>query len=328
MASLANDQKMIDAYLSGRDLYATMASEIYKMPYEDCMEFYLDENGKKTDKTNPEGKKRRSATKSILLGIMYGRGVASVAEQIHSTKEEAQKIIDDFYVSYPTIKNYTEMVQNNAKRDGYTTTAWGRRRYLIHIQDEPYSYKYNENRKVDFNPLFTSKSIINREVAQYIKDEYNAKLENANYYKQTKIIEEAQKDGIDIINNQSFIAEALRQCLNSVIQGSSADMSKRAMILLGQNEELKKLGFRMLFPVHDEIIAECPFENRKRCGELMSQLMIQSGADRIKVPMKCDVEKFFFWYGPDVSDVDDDLTMAQYNDYMTTGKYKEREDYE
>ena len=100
------------------------------------------------------------------------------------------------------------------------------------------------------------------------------------------------------------------------------------MILLGQNEELKQLGFRMLFPVHDEIIAECPFENRKRCGELMSQLMIQSGTDRIKVPMKCDVEKFFFWYGPDVSDVDDDLTMTQYNDYMTTGKYKEREEYE
>ena len=57
--------------MTGKDLYATMASEIYKMPYADCMEFYLDENGKKTDKTNPEGKKRRSATKSILLGIMY-----------------------------------------------------------------------------------------------------------------------------------------------------------------------------------------------------------------------------------------------------------------
>ena len=37
----------------------------------------------------------------------------------------------------------------------------------------------------------------------------------------------------------------------------------------------------MLFPVHDEIIAECPFENRQRCGELMSQLMIQSGAGTI-----------------------------------------------
>lgn len=220
------------------------------------------------------------------------------------------------------------MVQENAKRDGYTTTAWGRRRYLVHIQDEQYSYKYNERRRVDFNPLFTSTSVINKKVSQDIKDKYNAELENANYYKQTKIIEKAQQEGIDITNNQSFIAEALRQCLNSVIQGSAADMSKKAMILLGQNQELKDLGFKLLFPVHDEVIAECPFENRKRCGELMSQLMIQSGADRIKVPMKCDVAKFFFWYGPEVSDDDDNLTIAQYNDYMTTGKYKEREDYE
>lgn len=175
--------------------------------------------------------------------------------------------------------------------------------------------------------MFTSKSIINREVPQDIKDKYNDELSKANYYKQTKIIEKANEEGITITNNRSFIAEALRQCLNSVIQGSAADMSKKAMILLGQNQELKDLGFKLLFPVHDEVIAECPFENRKRCGELMSQLMIQSGADRIRVPMKCDVAKFFFWYGPDVLDEDDELTMAQYNDYMSTGKYKEREDY-
>lgn len=71
-------------------------------------------------------------------------------------------------------------------------------------------------------------------------------------------------------------------------------MSKRAMILIGQNEELKQLGFQMLFPVHDEIIAECPFENRKRCAELMSSLMIQAGAEKIDVPMRCDVERILF----------------------------------
>lgn len=177
--------------------------------------------------------------------------MASVAEQIHSTTEEAQKIIDDFYISYPTIKNFTELVQNNAKKNGFTTTAWGRRRYLKHIQDEPFNYNYNDKRKVDFNPLFTAKSVINKKVPQDIIDMYNAQLENANYGKQKKIIEQAEKEGITITNNKSFIAEALRQCLNSVIQGSSADMSKRAMILIGQNEELKQLGFRMLFPVHD-----------------------------------------------------------------------------
>jgi len=159
--------------------------------------------------------------------------------------------VDDFYISYPTIKNFTEQVQENAKRDGYTTTAWGRRRYLAHIQDEPYSYSYNDNRKIDFNPLFTSDSVITRQVSQDIIDEYNYQLEGANYTKQRKIIEQAEKDGITIRSNRSDIAAALRQCLNSVIQGSAADMSKRAMILLGQNEELKQLGFRMLFPVHD-----------------------------------------------------------------------------
>lgn len=142
-----------------------------------------------------------------------------------------------------------------------------------------------------------------------------------------KIIEQAKVDGIDITSNQKFIADAKRQCVNSVIQGSASDMSKRAMILIGQNQELKDLGFKMLFPIHDEIIAECPFENRKRCGELLSGLMIQAGAEKINIPMKCDCEFFFYWYGPEVSGGDDEITMKQYNDFMTIGTYKEREEY-
>jgi hypothetical protein len=77
-----------------------------------------------------------------------------------------------------------------------------------------------------------------------------------------------------------------------------------------------------------EVIAECPFENRKRCGELMSQLMVEAGKDKIEVPMRCDVEKSFYWYGPTVEDIDDEITMKQYNDFMTKGVYKDREEYE
>lgn len=157
--------------------------------------------------------------KVYCLEFYTGRGTASVAEQIHSTVEEAQKIIDDFFEAYPAIKQFTEVTQQKAKQNGYTETAWGRRRYLKHIQDEPYEYKYNEKRQVDFNPLFTAKSVINKQVPQNIKDEYNAKLEKANYYYRNKIIEQAAKDGIDIINNGGFIAESLRQCVNSTIQG-------------------------------------------------------------------------------------------------------------
>ena len=153
---------------------------------------------------------------------MYGRGTASVAEVIGSSIEEAQEIIDSFFNAYPLIKKFVEEKQEEAKTKGYTTTAWGRRRYLTHIQDEDFEYKYNENRQVDFNPLFTSTDVIHKEVPQYIKDEYNAKLEKANNYMRTKIVEQAQKDGISITNNKGFIAEANRQVVNSIIQRFSS----------------------------------------------------------------------------------------------------------
>ena len=74
---------MINAYKEGKDLYATIASGVYKTGYWGCMEHWEDGS------PNPEGKKRRGSVKSLLLGIMYGRGVSSIAEQIHGTKEEA-----------------------------------------------------------------------------------------------------------------------------------------------------------------------------------------------------------------------------------------------
>lgn len=315
LAHLCGDENLIKTYAEGRDLYSTMAAQAFHTTYEDCLEFYLDETGKKTDKTNPEGKKRRSNIKGVLLGIMYGRGTASVAENIHSTVEEAQAIIDSFFEAYPLIKVFVEEKQKEAKIKGYTTTAWGRRRYLQHIQLEKYEYHYNDKRPVDFNPLFTSSTVSQEEVSQEIKDKYNTMLEKANYYRKSKIIEEAAENGIDIINNQGYIAEANRQVVNSTIQGSASDMTKLAMVMIGTNEELKQLGFKMLFPVHDEIIAECPFENRKRCAELMSSLMIAAGAQKISVPMKCDVEAFKVWYGEDIPLDDCEEAFEIFNKY-------------
>ena len=58
---------------------------------------------------------------------MYGRGVSSIAEQIHGTKEEAQKIIDDFYTSFPKVKTWIDQTQKNARKTGYVEDLWGRR---------------------------------------------------------------------------------------------------------------------------------------------------------------------------------------------------------
>lgn len=313
LAHLCGDENLIHTYAIGKDLYSTMAAQAFHTTYEDCLEFYLDENGKKTDKTNPEGKKRRSNIKGVLLGIMYGRGTPSVAENIGCSVDEAQSIIDSFFDAYPLIKVFVEQKQKEAKEKGYTETAWGRRRYLQHIQLEKYEYHYNDKRPVDFNPLFNASTKTTETVSQDIKDYYNRLLEKANSYRRAKIIEEAAIQGIDIINNQGYIAEANRQVVNSTIQGSASDMTKLAMVMIGTNKELQELGFKMLFPVHDEIIAECPFVNRKRCAELMSKLMIASGAEKISVPMKCDVEAFKVWYGEDIPLEDTDEAFEIFN---------------
>ena len=78
LAQVSGDNDMANAYREGKDLYAIMASKIYRKPYEDCLEFYpegtvITVDGKqvvckKKEHTNKEGKKRRSDTKSVLLG--------------------------------------------------------------------------------------------------------------------------------------------------------------------------------------------------------------------------------------------------------------------
>lgn len=62
LAHCSGDHEMKQAYIDGKDLYALMASKIYKKPYEECKEFYPDGT------LNKEGKARRSATKAVLLG--------------------------------------------------------------------------------------------------------------------------------------------------------------------------------------------------------------------------------------------------------------------
>ena len=115
------------------------------------------------------------------------------------------------------------------------------------------------------------------------------------------LIANAKKyDHIIIKDNGAKIADATRQCVNARIQGSAADLTKLAMIELHNNEELRELGFRMLIPVHDEIIAECPEKNAKRCAELLAQTMSRAAERVLEMPIKCDVEVTRAWYGEEV----------------------------
>lgn len=72
------------------------------------------------------------------------------------------------------------------------------------------------------------------------------------------------------------------------------------MIELNKNEHLKELGFRLLIPVHDEIIAECPEENVKECSKLLSDTMSKAAERILEMPIKCDVTITKEWYGEEI----------------------------
>ena len=89
MTQMCGDRKMLEAYQKGRDLYAEIASIAFNKPYEDCLEFYLDDNGKKTTETNKEGKERRTQAKSILLGILYRKRYCKCCRTITHIERES-----------------------------------------------------------------------------------------------------------------------------------------------------------------------------------------------------------------------------------------------
>jgi len=296
MTQMCGDKKMLDAYKHGKDLYAQIAAIAFNTDYENCLEFRPDGT------TNKEGKERRSSAKSILLGILYGRGINSVAEQLHTTKEKAQQIQDKIFKGFPAIPKFEQDSKRMALELGYVTTLWGRKRRLPDLALEEFVFSWKDgippdDDLLDFSDAMNSPEYNTSEVPEDVKRYYLKKLHKAWGSQKREIFEEAVKEGIKILDNGAKIADADRQVVNARIQGSAADMSKLAMISVGNDERLKELGFRLLIPVHDELIAECPEDTAKEASERFAMLMSKAAESKLTVPISCDVEITRRWYG-------------------------------
>ena len=285
---LAQDEKGIQAYIDGKDLYAEIASLAFNVPYDDCLEFRPDGTH------NPEGKERRSRAKAILLGINYDKGIPAIADDLHISKKLAQEIYDAVLNAFPKLKTFREESRQMARDLGYVTTAWGRKRRLPDMQLDTYEFYWKDGVSKDYDPLADDEDQ-NTEVPEEIVTYYWNKLAGCKSFKQHQaVIEEANNEGIKVVDNRMKIADATRMCVNARVQGSAADLTKFAMLSISRCEELKQLGFRLLIQVHDEIIGECPEENKIRCAELLSECMINAAS--LSVHLKCDVEITKCWY--------------------------------
>ena len=241
--------------------------------------------------------------KHIELLLMYGRGTASIAEQVGCSVPEAQEITNDFFNSFPKVKKWMDETEKSAKEKGYVEDFWGRRRRLPDIQLPKFTVKdVSKNTTTEFNPLLYCKGLSKKQENPKVKQYENLCLSSTNRKELEQIKKRALADGIEITNNGGKIAQAERQSVNARVQGGASTMSKIAMIKVFHSKELKDLGFRLLLQVHDELIGECPRGNEEKVAEVLTNIMKSSVEDKIPVPFKCDASITSVWYEDDYGD--------------------------
>ena len=112
MADLSGDTALEEAFTSGHDFHAETASRVFRVP-----------PGEVTVEM-------RSRIKAMNYGLAYGLSAYGLSQQLHITPDEARGLMDEYFEQFGGIRDYLYAVVDQARKDGYTETVLGRRRYL------------------------------------------------------------------------------------------------------------------------------------------------------------------------------------------------------
>lgn len=115
MASMSDDEAMIEAFKSDADIHAATAAKVFKKPLEEVT------------------KDERSKAKRANFGIIYGISAFGLAQNMGIERSEAKQIIDDYFEAFPGVHAYMEKSKQIVAEKGYAETLYGRRRYLPDI---------------------------------------------------------------------------------------------------------------------------------------------------------------------------------------------------
>ena len=211
MAHLSADQALIEAFRSGEDLHRYVAALVHGIRVEDVTA------------------QQRSHVKAMSYGLAYGLSTFGLARQLGIDNADAADLRNAYFARFGKVHDYLESVVEQARRDGYTETMFGRRRYL---------------------PDLTSDNRQRREMAE-------------------------------------------RAALNAPIQGSAADIVKKAMIDVDSALREQALTSRILLQIHDELLIEVAPGEAEAVENLLKEQM--GGAAELSVPLDVAVGRGRTW---------------------------------
>jgi DNA polymerase-1 len=118
IASLSHDESMIASFKRGEDIHAATASKVFGVPL------------------NEVTRSQRGDAKAVNFGIIYGQGAFTLAQQLNKSRNEAKELIDNYYKTFPKLRQYIANQIDFARDKGYVETILGRRRYLKNINSQ------------------------------------------------------------------------------------------------------------------------------------------------------------------------------------------------
>ena len=117
LAALADDENMINAFISGADIHSITASQVLGVPL---------------DEVTPNDRRK---AKAVNFGIVYGIGAFSLSNDIGTSVVEADRYIKGYLANYSGVARFMERAKQSAKDNGYAQTYFGRRRYLPELAE-------------------------------------------------------------------------------------------------------------------------------------------------------------------------------------------------
>ena len=135
MAHLSGDTSLIEAFRHGADIHAATAAKIFGIPREEVT-----------------GEMRRKA-KTANFGIIYGISAFGLSARLGIPRGEAKELIDGYFSSFPGVKRYIDKTIEQAHRDGYVDTLFGRRRYIQNINSRNRNLVANAERMAINAPI-------------------------------------------------------------------------------------------------------------------------------------------------------------------------------
>ena len=117
LAHMSGDKNMQNGFASGMDIHTSTAAQVFDMP---------------ADMITSE---MRRAAKAVNFGIVYGIGAFSLSKDIDVTVAEADRYIKNYLAKYPNVSRFMEKTVEDAKKNGYAETMFGRRRPIPELKN-------------------------------------------------------------------------------------------------------------------------------------------------------------------------------------------------